>query len=83
MNCQIEYVSSDSDVGELCGKPTVTSSADCGAGICSDCSLDCCGGSFCELCYDYHVTNSCLKKPAQNERHPFPSGGFWFSTRSS
>jgi hypothetical protein len=30
-NCQIEYVSSDSDIGELCGKPSVTKCADCGA----------------------------------------------------
>ena len=62
MNCQIEYVSSDSDVGELCGKPAVTSCADCGAAICSDWSLDCCGDSFCELCYDYHVHKFVLEK---------------------
>jgi hypothetical protein len=31
MHCQIEFVSSDSDVGMLCGKPTVTKCADCGA----------------------------------------------------
>jgi hypothetical protein len=68
MNCQIEYVSSDSDVGMPCGKPAVTKCADCGASICSDCQLACCGDSFCEACYDYHVTTSCLRKPVRNVR---------------
>ena len=53
MNCQIEYVSSDSDNGTPCGKPAVTKCADCGSSICSDCSFECCGDSFCEPCYDY------------------------------
>jgi hypothetical protein len=82
MNCQIEYVASDSDNGMPCGKPAVTKCADCGSLICSDCSFECCGVSFCGQCYDYHVTHTCLKKPAQNER-TFPSGGFWSFTRSS
>jgi hypothetical protein len=73
MHCQIEFVSSDSDVGMLCGKPTVTKCGDCGAAICSDCQLECCGDSFCELCHDYHVTHSCVRKPVQNERQPFPT----------
>jgi bifunctional non-homologous end joining protein LigD len=34
MNCQIEYVSSDSDIGMPCGKPAVTKCADCGTSIC-------------------------------------------------
>jgi hypothetical protein len=68
--CQIEYLSSDSDVGMPCGKTAVGKCADCGAAICSDCQLECCGDSFCELCYDYHVTHSCLRKPVQNEREP-------------
>jgi hypothetical protein len=67
MNCQIEYVSSDSDVGMPCGKPAVGRCTDCGSAICSDCQLECCGDSFCELCYDYHVTHSCIKKPVKNE----------------
>jgi hypothetical protein len=67
MNCQIEYVSSDSDNGTPCGKPAVTKCADCGSSICSDCSFECCGDSFCELCYDYHVTHECVRKPVQNE----------------
>ena len=83
MHCQIEFVSSDSDVGMPCGNPAVTKCADCGAAICSDCCTECCGDSFCGHCYDYHVTNSCVKKPAQNERHAFPSGGFWSFNRSS
>jgi len=66
--CQIEYVSSDSDVGTPCGKPAVGKCADCGASICSDCQLECCGDSFCELCHDYHVTHSCLRKPVKSER---------------
>jgi hypothetical protein len=83
MNCQIEFVSSDSDNGMPCGKSAVTKCADCGSLICSDCSFECCGVSFCGQCHDYHVTHGCVKKPAQNERHVFPSGGFWSFTRSS
>jgi hypothetical protein len=83
MNCQIEFVSSDSDIGTPCGNPAVTKCADCGTAICSDCQMDCCGDSFCEVCYDYHVSHSCVRKPVQNERRPFPSGGSWFFTRPS
>ncbi len=72
-DCQIEYVSSDSDQGIPCGKPAVAKCADCGASICSDCQLECCGDSFCELCYDCHATNSGVKKPVQNQRQPFPT----------
>jgi len=71
--CQIEYVSSDSDVGMPCGKTAVAKCADCGAAICSDCSTECCGDSFCAVCYDYHLTNFCVRKPIQNERHVFGS----------
>jgi hypothetical protein len=39
----------------------------------NDCRLWCCGESFCEQCGDYHVTHSCVRKPVQNERHPFPT----------
>ena len=46
-NCQVEYVSSHSDDGRLCGKPAIAECADCGTAICSDCRLDCCGDSFC------------------------------------
>jgi hypothetical protein len=83
MNCQIEYVASDSDVGMPCGKPAVTKCADCGAAICSDCRTWCCGQSFCGQCYDYHMTHTCVRKPVGNERYTFPSGGFWSFTRSS
>ena len=82
-SCQIEFVASDKDVGTVCGKPAVGQCGDCGAAICSDCRLECCGDSFCELCYNYHVTHDCVKKPVQKERHTFPSGGSWFSSRSS
>src|ERR1700680_2176051 len=70
--CQIEFVSSDSDVGTPCGNPAVAECADCGAAICSDCRFECCGDSFCGVCYDYHVTHSCVRKPVQNERSPYP-----------
>ncbi len=70
--CQIEYVSSDSDVGMPCGKPAVAKCADCGSAICSDCCVECCGDSFCELFYDYHAAHSCVRKPVQNERNPYP-----------
>jgi hypothetical protein len=66
--CQIEYVSSDRDIGTPCGKTAMARCADCVVSICSDCRLDCCGDSFCELCYDYNVTRSSIKKPVQNER---------------
>jgi hypothetical protein len=73
MNCQIEYVSSDSDSSMPCGKSAVAKCADCGATICSDCETECCGHSFCGQCYDYHVTTSYLRKPAQYERRIFDS----------
>ena len=69
--CQIEYVSSDSDVGTPCSNQAVAECADCGAAICSDCRMWCCGQSFCDVCGDYHAT-SCLKKPAKSETR-FPS----------
>ena len=69
--CQIEYVSSDSDVGMPYGKTAVVKCSDCGSAICSDCQTECCGSSFCVLCYDYHVTHSCVRKPVQNERSPY------------
>jgi hypothetical protein len=77
-DCQIEFVSSHSDVGMACGNPAVATCADCGLAICSDCRQECCDNSFCELCYDYHVTHDCVKKPVQNERRPFLT---WFSRR--
>jgi hypothetical protein len=73
MNCQIEFVSSDSDNGMPCGKPGVTKCADCGVAICSDCRMECCGHSFCELCYDYHAAHACVKKPVQSESNSIPT----------
>jgi hypothetical protein len=70
-HCQIEYVSSDSDVGTPCGKLAVANCADCGSAICSDCCVEGCGDSFCGQCYDYHVANSCVRKPAQSVRPEF------------
>jgi hypothetical protein len=82
-NCQVEYVSSHSDDGRLCGKPAIAECADCGTAICSDCRLDCCGDSFCSQCYDYHRMHTCVRKPVQSESQSFPSGGFWSFTRPS
>ena len=67
MNCQLIYASSDSDVGTLCDKPAVATCADCGTPICSSCRMECCGESFCEPCYDYHVTHSCVRRPVQKD----------------
>jgi hypothetical protein len=69
MNCQIEFA--NDDVGMPCGKSAVAKCSDCGSAICSDCCTECCGESFCGQCYDYHLTNSCVRKPVQNERHVF------------
>jgi hypothetical protein len=71
MNCQIEYASSDSDVGMQCGKPAVAKCGDCGNAICDVCRAECCGSSFCSQCYDYHVTHSC-RKAVQRERPHSP-----------
>jgi hypothetical protein len=73
MICQIEFVSSDSDLGTPCSNPAVATCADCGAAICADCRTWCCGQSFCEVCGDDHTTNSCVRKPVQNERDSIPT----------
>jgi hypothetical protein len=77
--CQIEYASSSTADALLCGKPSVGVCSDCSSAICSDCLVECCGESFCGQCYDYHVSQSCVKKPVQNERtplsHPWPRQG--------
>jgi hypothetical protein len=82
--CQIEYGSSGKADAMPCGKPAVARCSDCGTSICEECRVECCGDSFCGQCYDYHVANSCARKPVQAERRPpFPSGGSWFYTRPS
>jgi hypothetical protein len=65
-NCTIEYAASWSDQSLPCGKRAVARCADCGSSICSDCSLECCGRSFCGQCYDYHMKHICLRKPVQS-----------------
>ena len=70
--CETVYVAAWSDQGLPCGKTAVAKCSDCGSAICSDCCTECCGDSFCVVCYDYHLTQSCLRKPVQNARHPFP-----------
>jgi hypothetical protein len=69
-SCQIGYAKLGSAEVDPCGKRAVTNCADCGSEICSGCRFWCCSYSFCEQCYDYHVAHTCLRKPAQNERHP-------------
>jgi len=69
-SCQIGYASIGSVEVTPCGKHAVAKCADCGSAICSDCRFWCCRDGFCEQCYDYHVTYTCLRKPVQNERHP-------------
>jgi hypothetical protein len=73
MHCQIEFANDDN--GTLCGKTAVAKCSDCGTSICADCQTECWGSSFCEVCYDFHVTASCVRKPVQSER-VFPSGSF-------
>jgi hypothetical protein len=66
-SCQIEFANEDHTI--RCGKPAIADCADCGTPICDDCRMECCEESFCEYCYDYHVTYSCvLRKHATNER---------------
>jgi hypothetical protein len=67
-NCTIEYAASWSDQSLPCGKRAVARCADCGSSICSDCSLECCGRSFCGQCYDYHMKHVCLRKPVQSDQ---------------
>lgn len=67
-NCEIEYAASWSDQSLPCGKRAVARCADCGTSICSDCLTECSGQTFCVQCYDYHVAQSCVKKPVQKER---------------
>jgi ATP dependent DNA ligase domain len=67
-SCQIEFADGSDSV--RCGKPTLAECADCGIPMCADCRRDCCGESFCEYCYEYHLTYSCLRKPARTEQRP-------------
>jgi hypothetical protein len=69
-SCRIEYASGYGADVTPCGKLAVAECADCGVSICRNCSVRCCGDSFCEYCYDYHVTHSCLKKPVHNSPSP-------------
>jgi len=69
-SCQIESANESDTV--RCGKPAVAECADCGASICSACRTECCGQSFCDHCYDYHASYSCLRKPSQVEGQTLP-----------
>lgn len=65
---QIEFADGADTV--RCGKPAVAEYADCGTSICDDCRTECCVESFCDYSYDYHLTYSCSRKPAQSEIQP-------------
>ena len=67
--CQLEYAQSGRAGTVPCDKPAVGVCADCGTTISSDCRVEYWGDLFCQQCYDYHVTHSCLRKPVQNERN--------------
>jgi len=56
LTCQIEFAE-DPHATIRCGKPAVAECADCGTSICSACRSECCGDSFCDYCYDYHVAH--------------------------
>jgi hypothetical protein len=71
--CQIEYVSGGKANTVPCGRVAVAECADCGVPICSDCRTECCVDSFCRHCYEYHVTNSCIRKRVRNERQSLPT----------
>jgi hypothetical protein len=66
-SCEVEFGFEKTDTVR-CEKPAVAVCADCGMSLCSDCRTECCGESFCDYCYDYHVTHSCPRKPAENHR---------------
>jgi hypothetical protein len=70
--CQIEYVSGGKSNTVPCGRAAVAECADCGVRICSGCRTQCCEDSFCDQCYDYHLSNFCLKKRVQSERQSLP-----------
>ena len=57
--CQIEF-GNGANATIRCGKPVVAECAECGTSICSSCRSTCCGDSFCDYCYAYHVAHSGL-----------------------
>ena len=54
-SCQIEFGNGGNAI--RCGGPVVAECADCGSSICSGCRTECCGESFCDYCYAYHVAH--------------------------
>ena len=69
-NCEVVYVAHSSDQGLPCGKRAVAECDDCGTAICEECRLTCCGDSWCPSCYNFHITNACVRKPMQAESLP-------------
>jgi hypothetical protein len=67
-SCQVEFGLDKTDTVRW-GKATVADRADCGVSICSDCRTECCGESFCDHCYDRHLTYSCLRKDPRSSEH--------------
>jgi hypothetical protein len=64
-SCQIEYEYGAIGNTVRCGRRSVAQCADCGISLCSECSTGCCGESFCGCCYDFHVTETCVRKPTK------------------
>lgn len=50
-----------------CDKPTVSVCSECATTIWSDSRGECCGYSFCGLCFDFHVAHVCLRKPVRSD----------------
>jgi hypothetical protein len=61
--CAMVFTSGGGAQPYPCERPAVASCADCGAAICSRCQNRCCGELFCDLCWDYHMRSSCVRKP--------------------
>jgi hypothetical protein len=72
-SCLIEFANADGD-SIRCGQSAVGDCADCGLSICSDCRAECCGESFCDYCYDYHLTTFLTAKTCPDRRTESPAG---------
>ncbi len=51
-------------------KPAVAKCSDCGSAIWADCRLECCGESFCELCYPARATLGSTAHAKEPDRGP-------------
>jgi hypothetical protein len=65
--CAMVYTSGGGAPPYPCERPAVAPCADCGAAICTQCQNQCCGESFCDSCWVYHLWSSCVRKPIRME----------------